>query len=135
MLGSAVGTWVDIARSCLPAALAGVDVGMILHSAQGMQRACGPDVHPAQNPGIWLGALLTAAVRASRDKLTFHLPEWLQPFGPWLEQLIAESTGKEGPGIVPVPAEPPGEPESYSTDRLNVTYGSARSSQTGMDSL
>ena len=116
----------------VPAALAGVDVAMVLHSAQGMARACGADIRPEQNPGIWLGALLTAAVRAGRDKLTFHLPEWLEPFGPWLEQLLAESTGKEGTGIVPVTAEPPGPPESYSNDRLNLTYGSARSSQTNI---
>src|SRR5439155_23458903 len=72
-----------------------------------------------------LGAVIGEAARAGRDKLTFVLPEESASFGDWVEQLIAESTGKEGKGIVPVVGEEAGVPEAYGDDRIFVGVGSA----------
>jgi glucose-6-phosphate isomerase/transaldolase/glucose-6-phosphate isomerase len=89
----------------VPAALMGVDLERILEHARQMERACRePDV--AANPGVALGALMAAGARNGRDKLTLMLPERLQAFGLWVEQLVAESTGKSGTGIIPITGEP-----------------------------
>jgi transaldolase / glucose-6-phosphate isomerase len=80
-------------------------------------------VPDAENPGAWLGAVLGEAALAGRDKLTLLLPDRMASLGGWVEQLIAESTGKEGKGIVPMVNEPVGPPEAYGTDRLFVPYG------------
>jgi len=79
-------------------------------------------VHDSDHPGIWLGAVMGAAQRAGRDKLTLIASPGWEPFGDWLEQLIAESTGKDGTGIVPVTGEPLAGPDAYGDDRLFVYF-------------
>jgi transaldolase/glucose-6-phosphate isomerase len=88
-----------------PAALIGVDVKTLLERAINMARACGPDVKPAHNPGVVLGVALGELAKFGRDKLTFIMSPSLSSFGYWVEQLVAESTGKEGRGILPVEGE------------------------------
>jgi len=105
----------------VPAALLGVDLTALLDGADRMARAC--RMEPNQNPGAWLGVVIAEAASAGRDKLTFLLPEGLASFGDWAEQLIAESTGKEGTGIVPVVGEPTGDAASFGEDRLFVVLG------------
>jgi transaldolase/glucose-6-phosphate isomerase len=102
----------------VPAAAIGIDVAQFLECAARMVRSCAPAVPPAENPGVRLGAILGAAAKAGRDKVTILASPGLADFGAWLEQLIAESTGKQGKGIVPVDAEPLGSPEVYGSDRL-----------------
>ena len=104
----------------VPATLMGIDVGKLLKRAKRMMIACGPTVAAAQNPGLYLGAVLGTLAKAGRDKLTFVVDRKLDSFGYWTEQLIAESTGKEGTGVVPVEGEPIGRPASYGKDRLFV---------------
>ena len=104
----------------VPAAMMGVDVPAFLTATQPMVHACGPDSPPATNPGLRLGAILGEAALAGRDKLTILPSPGLAAFGSWLEQLVAESTGKDGKGIVPVDLEPAGSADSYGTDRLFV---------------
>jgi transaldolase/glucose-6-phosphate isomerase len=113
----------------VPAALVGVNLSRLLERARDMAAACGPDVAAGDNPGVWLGAILgelakagrdREASRGTRDKVTFVTAPELANFGDWLEQLIAESTGKEGVGILPVVGEPLGPPEVYGDDRLFV---------------
>jgi transaldolase/glucose-6-phosphate isomerase len=89
----------------VPAALIGVDVKTLLERAIKMARACGPDVKPAHNPGVVLGVALGELSKLGRDKLTFIISPSLSSFGYWAEQLVAESTGKEGRGILPVEGE------------------------------
>lgn len=104
----------------VPAALLGVEVAGLLDSAAAMARACAPDIPAGLNPAARLGAVLGALARAGRDKVTFLLSPTLASFGDWVEQLIAESTGKEGHGILPVVGEPAGPLTVYGTDRLFV---------------
>ena len=107
----------------LPAALIGADVAAILEAGAEMACACDRYVPSSENPALWLGALMGEAARAGRDKLTLMLGADLAPFGAWTEQLVAESTGKEGTGIVPVVDEELGEVGSYGHDRLFVALG------------
>ncbi|HWO73350.1 MAG TPA: hypothetical protein VNN21_07305, partial [Dehalococcoidia bacterium] len=107
----------------VPAALLGGDPGALLESAGAMAAAC-RNADPRENPGAFLGAVLGEAALAGRDKLTLISPEDTASFGDWVEQLIAESTGKNGKGIVPIIGEPPGPPEAYGKDRLFVAMGS-----------
>ncbi len=107
----------------LPAALLGVDLLAMAEAARGMALACGPRTRTSENPGLVLGALLGAAARAGRDKLTLVIDPPLAALGAWLEQLIAESTGKNGTGIVPVADEPLGPPSVYGADRVFVAIG------------
>ena len=107
----------------VPAALIGADVGHLLDQAHEMLHACHPCVSIHDNPGAWLGAIIGTAALFGRDKLTFVLPQPIATFGTWAEQLIAESTGKEGTGILPVEGEPLGAPEVYGDDRLFVAVG------------
>jgi len=104
----------------LPAALLGVDVKRLLDHAEGMMKQSLQSVQAARNPGLALGAVLAEAAIAGRDKLTILADEPLITFGSWLEQLIAESSGKEGKGIIPVDREPVGEVSLYGDDRLFV---------------
>ena len=104
-----------------PAVLTGVDVPRLLQGALEAERKCAPDVPIAQNPGALLGAIMGELAKAGRDKLTLVASPALASFGDWVEQLIAESTGKEGIGILPVVAEPLGAPTAYDDDRLFVT--------------
>ena len=91
-------TWFGL----LPAALLGLPVKDILIRARAMMTACGPGVNATDNPALQLGAFLGEMARVGRDKLTLLLSPRLQPFAVWLEQLLAESTGKKGCGLVPV---------------------------------
>ncbi len=102
----------------LPAALIGVDVGEVLARARAMSQACGATA--AGNPGLILGAALGELALAKRDKVTFLCSPSLAAFPSWVEQLIAESTGKDRRGIVPVANEGVGAPEKYSEDRFFV---------------
>ncbi len=105
-----------------PAALLGLDVPELLARARRMMDACGPGVPLDENPGVVLGAIMGELARRGRDKVTFLVPEPIATLGLWLEQLIAESTGKEGVGILPVAGEPIGIAEAYGDDRLFVCF-------------
>jgi transaldolase/glucose-6-phosphate isomerase len=86
---------------------------------QAMECACGPDVPPAENPGVQLGvAMGIAATRFGRDKVTIIASPAIADFGAWLEQLLAESTGKQGRGLIPLSGEPLAAPEHYGSDRF-----------------
>jgi transaldolase / glucose-6-phosphate isomerase len=104
----------------VPAALSGMDLSRLLDSAARMARQCSADMPAGRNPGLVLGAVLGEAVHQGRDKLTLIADDELLPFGSWLEQLIAESSGKDGTGIVPIDLEPLGEPGLYGADRIFV---------------
>jgi len=104
----------------VPAALIGIDLADFFDRADRMGTACGAGVPIAENPGVSLGATLAEAGRAGRDKVTFVISPEIANFADWVEQLIAESTGKEGKGLVPVAGEALGEPSSYGDDRLFV---------------
>ncbi len=109
----------------VPAAAMGLDVAGFFEATQPMVYSCGADVPPAANPGVRLGVLIGEAARAGRDKLTILAEPPLAPLGAWLEQLLAESTGKQGKGIVPVDLEPLGAPEAYGNDRVFVQFALA----------
>jgi transaldolase/glucose-6-phosphate isomerase len=102
----------------VPAAAMGLDVQRLLNATAVMARSCGKHVPPAANPGVALGTMLGCAAGAGRDKVTIIASNGIAGFGAWLEQLLAESTGKHGKGIVPVGAEPLGDAGVYSKDRL-----------------
>jgi len=104
----------------VPAALIGVDVKALLESAIKIARACGPEVKAAHNPGLLLGVTLGKLWKAGRDKLTFVTSPSLASFGYWVEQLVAESMGKEGKGILPVEGEPLAPVTAYGDDRAFV---------------
>ena len=104
----------------LPAALMGLDVERLLDEALHMVRLCGPSVPVQENPAALLGAVMGEMARVGRDKVTFLLSRDMATFGMWVEQLIAESTGKEGTGLLPVTGEPAGTPLVYGSDRLFV---------------
>ncbi len=102
----------------VPAKVTGLDVDRLLAGTQKMARACGRAVPPAENPGVALGAALATAAKTGRDKVTIVASPGIADFGAWLEQLLAESTGKQGKGLIPVDAEPLGPPGVYGRDRL-----------------
>ncbi len=104
----------------VPAALMGLDVETLLDRGQGMAQACGPMVPAARSPGLWLGAILAELTRAGKDKVTFVSSQDISAFGYWAEQLLAESTGKEGQGLIPVQGEPLGSTAIYGHDRLFI---------------
>jgi len=103
----------------VPAALIGLDLARLLEPAVRERAQCQHE-RTQDNSGAWLGAFFGALARAGRDKLTILTSPRLGSFGLWVEQLIAESTGKEGKGIVPVVGEPIGEPDAYGADRCFV---------------
>ena len=105
----------------VPAALMGVDVNELLERALRMVHTCASSVPARENPGLMLGAVLgELAKNHKRNKVTFLVPEVISTLGMWLEQLLAESTGKEGTGLLPVTGEPLGEPAVYGEDRVFV---------------
>jgi hypothetical protein len=104
----------------VPAALVGVDLARMLENARRMSRACGPSVTVEENPAAQLGAVLSELVKAGHDKVTLVTSPQIASFGDWAEQLIAESMGKEGTGILPVVREPVGLPGRCGRDRLFV---------------
>ncbi|MGJ5024898.1 bifunctional transaldolase/phosoglucose isomerase [Bradyrhizobium sp. SZCCHNS3002] len=104
----------------VPAATAGIDVRKLITQALSMVRSCGPDVPPLQNPGVQLGLAMGLAGLEGRDKVTIFASPKIADFGAWAEQLIAESTGKEGKGLVPIEGEPVASPELYGSDRFFI---------------
>ena len=114
----------------VPAALMGLDLDDIVASGRAMADACRePD--PRRNPGLALGALMAAGALSGRDKLTLVLPPRFQRFGLWVEQLVAESTGKQGQGVVPITGEAGDEP--IGPDRVIAHWGSDPGSDQGSD--
>ncbi|MDQ4148651.1 MAG: bifunctional transaldolase/phosoglucose isomerase [Actinomycetota bacterium] len=107
----------------LPAALMGVDIPGLLDRAEEMACACHECVPDNENPGAWLGAVLGCGALSGRDKVTLLITPRFEGFGSWVEQLIAESTGKQGKGILPVVGERLGSPDVYGTDRIFVAMG------------
>ncbi|HEX3427334.1 MAG TPA: hypothetical protein VHS36_00875, partial [Candidatus Limnocylindrales bacterium] len=103
----------------VPASLIGLDLDTLLASAVAMLGAC-REPEPTANPGVSLGLAIGTLAKAGRDKLTFLADPAIDSFGSWLEQLIAESTGKHGTGIVPIDREPSGDVGSYGSDRVFV---------------
>ena len=108
----------------VPAALAGVDVTRLLDAGAAMAKVCQAS-DAAQNPGARLGAILGVLAQAGRDKLTLVAAPEIEGLVDWIEQLVAESTGKEGKGILPVVHEPLAAPDAYGADRLFVALGFA----------
>ncbi len=109
----------------VPAALLGIDLDALLDRAARLAEACRPGGDGARaaaegSPGLQLGAILAGCARASRDKVTLVVAPPFAAFGAWVEQLLAESTGKQGTGLVPIVDEPLGPPEVYGADRLFV---------------
>jgi transaldolase/glucose-6-phosphate isomerase len=113
----------------LPAALIGADLDRLLASAADGAAACGGANPPGGNPGAALGAIVGEAAARGRDKLTLLFPGPVTALGTWTEQLVAESTGKEGNGVLPVDGEPAGSPEVYGEDRLFLQLGDTMSPQ------
>jgi glucose-6-phosphate isomerase len=114
----------------VPAALMGLDLDDIVASGRAMADACRePD--PRRNPGLALGALMAAGALSGRDKLTLVLPPQFRPFGLWVEQLVAESTGKQGRGVVPITGDAGDEP--IGPDRLIARWGSDQGSDLRSD--
>ena len=102
----------------VPAAIMGLDLSRFLGRTQEMVEACGAGVPADQNPGVVLGIILGTAARNGRDKVTLITSPGISSLGAWLEQLMAESTGKQGKGIVPIDREDVGPPEVYGNDRV-----------------
>jgi hypothetical protein len=113
----------------VPAALMGLDLKRLLARAEEMVRSCGAEVPPAENPGVLLGAIMAECAKAGRNKLTIVTDRKIAALGLWIEQLVAESTGKEGQGILPVQGEPLGAPVAYGADRLFVSIGSEQTDE------
>lgn len=104
----------------LPAALMGLDLKSLLSNAAEMVAACSAEHEPKDNPGVLLGVILGVLSREKRDKVTLVASPAVASLGTWLEQLIAESTGKDNKGIVPIAAETLSSPDTYGKDRLFV---------------
>jgi len=104
----------------VPAAAAGIDIATLLQHALAMMRSCGPDVPPHENPGVQLGLAMGLAGLEGRDKVTILSSKKIADFGAWAEQLIAESTGKDGKGLIPIDGEPLGDVALYGNDRFFI---------------
>jgi transaldolase/glucose-6-phosphate isomerase len=104
----------------VPAATAGIDVRSLIKHSLAMMRSCGPDVPPHENPGAQLGLALGLAGLEGRDKVTITSSKKVADFGAWAEQLIAESTGKDGKGLIPIDGEPLGDVALYGNDRFFI---------------
>lgn len=119
----------------VPAAVMGLDVRRFLGRTVEMVKVCGPESPPEENPGVVLGTILGIAAHAGRNKMTIIASPRIVDLGTWLEQLVAESTGKEGKGIIPVDREPLGSPAMYGTDRLFVYVCFARAPDADQDAF
>jgi transaldolase/glucose-6-phosphate isomerase len=122
-----------------PAAIMGLDVHKFLERTDEMINACGPDVPADQNPGAVLGAILGTLGNLGRNKVTIITSPGIYDLGAWLEQLLAESTGKQGKGLIPVDREKLGPPELYGDDRvfayLRLTHEADESQRAKIDAL
>jgi transaldolase/glucose-6-phosphate isomerase len=119
----------------VPAATAGIDVTRFIDHALAMVRSCGPDVPPQENPGVQFGLAMGLAGLEGRDKVTIFASKKIADFGAWAEQLIAESTGKEGKGLIPIEGEPLNDHSVYGNDRFFIdirTEGEADAVHDGM---
>jgi transaldolase/glucose-6-phosphate isomerase len=104
----------------VPAAAAGIDIRALMKHTLAMVRSCGPDVPPHENPGVQLGLAMGLAGLEGRDKVTILSSEKIADFGAWAEQLIAESTGKDGKGLIPIDGEPLDDVSLYGNDRFFI---------------
>jgi transaldolase/glucose-6-phosphate isomerase len=104
----------------VPAALIGIDITMLIDRAHSMVETCGNALGPRDSAAVRLGAALAGLAKSGRDKVTLVLSRKLRSLGPWIEQLLAESLGKDGKGLVPVDDEPLGSPAVYGADRVFV---------------
>lgn len=119
----------------VPAALLGIDVGRFVGRAAWMASQCGRDVPAARNPGLVLGAVIGEAALAGRDKLTILADKPVTALANWIEQIVAESSGKDGKGILPVPLEPLDMPGVYGDDRIFVYVRQTGEMDSGVDAL
>jgi len=119
----------------VPAALLGMDLNRLLDKAYWMRAQCGEHVPAARNPGLALGAVMAESALGGRDKLTVLSDAPLSAFAGWIEQIIAESSGKNGKGILPVPLEPLGNVSDYGKDRLFVYLRQTGEHDEAMSSL
>ena len=117
----------------VPLAASGHDVRTFLELAAAMAKACGPKTPPAENPGVSLGLTIGVLALNGRDKLTVLASPPIAAFGAWIEQLVAELTGKKGRGVIPIADEPPGDVSAYGTDRLFVYLRDERQPDTAQD--
>ena len=117
----------------VPAAAMGLDVKKLLARAGDMKRRCSADRPIRENPGVMLGLQLGVLVRQGRDKLTLVPSPSVRGFGAWAEQLLAESTGKDGQGVIPVDGEDLGQPGDYGTDRVFVYLRDRRELSSTLD--
>ena len=117
----------------VPAAAIGVDVKKFLDRTQEMVRACGPGAPVEENPGAALGIILGTAARSGRDKVTIITSPDISDLGAWLEQLLAESTGKIGKGIIPVDREELAAPEIYGNDRVFAYVHTEHATEVAVD--
>lgn len=118
----------------VPAALMGVKIKEFLERTLLMVHSCGPSVPPAENPGVLLGAILGTLGKGGRDKITIVCSNEIEDFGSWLEQLLAESTGKQGRGLIPIVREQILGAEEYGSDRVFVYIRSDWDSDAERDS-
>ena len=116
----------------VPAAIIGMDCRRFLENAQAMVAACA-ETSAAENPGVLLGCILGVAALNGHDKLTFIASPQVASMGAWLEQLIAESTGKQGKGVLPLDGEPTGSPDVYGADRVFVYLRHDETADAGQD--
>jgi transaldolase/glucose-6-phosphate isomerase len=116
----------------VPGAIQGLDIPQFLDRAGAMAKAC-QNTDAAQNPGVILGAILGEGQKIGRDKVTIFTSPGISDLGAWLEQLLAESTGKEGKGLIPVDREDIGAPDIYGSDRLFVYLRHDASSDSKQD--
>jgi transaldolase/glucose-6-phosphate isomerase len=117
----------------VPAAIMGLNVARLLDRAEEMVHACASCVPPAENPGVRLGLVLGVLARHGRDKITLVASPNIADLGAWIEQLLAESTGKDGKGLIPVDRETLGPPEVYGPDRLFVYLRLAQGADAAQD--
>jgi transaldolase/glucose-6-phosphate isomerase len=117
----------------VPGAIMGLDLSKFLKITQQMVKACGPATAPEKNPGVILGTILGVAANSGRDKITIFTSPGISDLGAWLEQLIAESTGKVGKGIIPVDREKIGKPSVYGNDRVFAYLRLAKENNRAVD--
>ncbi len=119
----------------VPSALIGIDIAALLNRAEHMRKECTEAKSIPENPGGMLGAVVGTLASSGRDKLTLFTSPSIGSFGLWVEQLVAESTGKDGKGIVPVVGEPLVEPGRYGDDRLFVCLRVSQDDNSAIDAM